>query len=1036
MRTLHSLAAVASSIGWLAIAAPPVAAMSDVTPTRVHGSNPGHHLANNRLSTASPAGAVHEPPALSAWQQEQNRTITGTVADKVTGELLTNAQIRLVGTTTGTTARTTGQFTITVPGRTVSLQVRSIGYKPMTIEVPMSQSTVRVLLERDNFRLEEVVVSGQATGMERKNLATAVGTVSDEDLARVPAASVDRALTGKVTSAHVSENSGAPGGGSIVRIRGVTTIIGNFTPLYVVDGVVVSDVQLGTGTNYLTEAVRNQLVPQVDNQDNGANRIADLNSYDIEKVEVLKGAAAAAIYGSKASNGVILITTKRGRAGAVQFGVTQRFGVSKLSHKFGIRCFTTADEAVSVFGEAARASWKPVCNDLEEQLYGQKAGAYETSINMRGGSDATRFFASVLNKHDGGIMPNTSADKRSLRINVDQNIGTRITLGLNSELVQTNRKPGVTQNENNGLAIPSALGYSGGSWLDLRQLPDGTYPRNPLGSNNPFQTADLFQNSEDVNRGIISARLQAQLWKTEKQSLQLSVIAGGDQFTQKNQVLAPPELYALEGVGLPGSSVLGWAQSTNRNLNAYLVHNYNLSAGTATGQIGTQSEWVDLDANYTLTQGLIGGLTNIDRGLAVRVQQNRQRVRDQGFFAQEELLLFDERLLLTGGIRADRSTNNADPAKLFFYPKASVSYRLPRLPSAISEFKLRLAVGESGNQPRYGQKFTELTATNLGGTVPTSQIAGPAGAPDLRPERQRELEGGFDATMLHERLNLEATFYQKSINDLLQQRTLSPGTGFTQLTFNGGSLRTRGIELAANIVAFENADWNWRTRAAISGSRCTITGLNVPAYGSTAFLNGNTFGRIFTEVGKSCTQITGNDTLPTGKTQPNVLLADANPDYNWSWSHDIGYKRFHLNGMVDGQKGGAIMNLTELLYDLTGISPDQITPRSSGELTGNQRAATFGRTARTYVQDISYVKLREVALSYDVPGAYLQKLIAGGTSARLSVSGRNLLVFTKYRSTGDPEVNQVSRSAAGGAPWDLWPYPPSRTFWLSMDLSF
>ncbi|NUP71468.1 MAG: hypothetical protein HOQ16_09655, partial [Gemmatimonadaceae bacterium] len=231
-------------------------------------------------------------------------------------------------------------------------------------------------------------------------------------------------------------------------------------------------------------------------------------------------------------------------------------------------------------------------------------------------------------------------------------------------------------------------------------------------------------------------------------------------------------------------------------------------------------------------------------------------------------------------------------------------------------------------------------------------------------------------------------------------------------------------------------DFNWRFRAAVSGSRCTITALDVPAYGSTAFLNGNTFGRIFTEVGKSCTQITGNDTTADGKKVGNMPLGDANPDYNWSWSHDVGYKRFHLTGMLDGQKGGQIMNLTQILYDLTGISPDQITPLKPGELTGNQRAATFGRTARTYIQDISFVKLRELSLSYDVPAALLKSMFSQSSAARLSVSGRNLMTWTKYRSTGDPEVNQVSRSAAGGVPWDLWSYPPSRTYWLSVDLSF
>ncbi|MFN8573886.1 MAG: SusC/RagA family TonB-linked outer membrane protein [Gemmatimonadaceae bacterium] len=1002
------------------------------------------------LATATPANAAvvrHHPDLPGAAVAFQTRTITGSVTDSVSGEPLAAGQIRVVGTTMGALIRADGKFTLNVPLGAVSLQFRALGHRPQTVEVPAGQNTVNVALGRDNFRLQEVVISGQATGMEKKNLATAVGTVDADELGQVPAASIERSLQGKITGARITDNSGAPGGGSIVRIRGVTTIIGSFTPLYVVDGVVVSDAQLATGTNFLTEAVRGRLAPTTDNQDNGANRIADLNPYDIEKVEVLKGAAAAAIYGSKASNGVILITTKRGQTGQTKFGVTQRFGTAQLSHKYGMRCFTSADEAVSVFGEVARAQFQPRCLDWEDMLYGDAAPSNETSVNMRGGSDNTRYFASVLNKHDTGIMPNTGADKRSLRMNIDQEVNARTTLSLNGEFAQTIRNPGVTQNENNGLAIPSALGYAGASWLDLRKKADGTFPRHPFNANNPFQTAELFKNRENVNRSIISARLQAQLWTTPKQSLRLTVSGGRDQFTQKNNVIAPPGLYALEGVALPGSSVLSYAQNLNQNINAYLVHDYHFGGSNlATGQIGVQSEGVDLDASYSLTQGLIGGLTNIDKGLATRVEQNRLRVRDQGFFGQEEVLLFNERLLLTAGVRADRSTNNSDVSKLYVYPKGSVSYRFPNLTKQISELKLRLAVGESGNQPRYGQKFTELTATNIGGQVPTSQIAGGAAAPDVRPERQQEIEGGFDATLFNNRVNIEATGYQKSISDLLQQRTLAPGTGFGILTFNGGNLRTRGIELAANLVALETRNWNWRTRASVTGSRCTITALSVPAYGSTAFLNGNTFGRIWTEVGGSCTAIRGNDTLSDGSTKANMPIDDANPDYNWSWSHDIGYKNFHLTGLMDGQKGGALVNVTQLLYDLTGISPDQIKPCKSasdpgcvektGSVTGAMRAASFGRTARTYIQDISYVKLREVTLSYDVPRSMLAKFWSRSTNAKISVSGRNLLVLTDYRSTGDPEVNQVSRSAAGGAPWDLWAYPPSRSFWLSIDLGF
>jgi TonB-linked SusC/RagA family outer membrane protein len=986
-------------------------------------------------------------PAVPAVDREmrQARTISGTVVDSVSGEPLSTGQVLVVGTTIGTAVRADGKFTLEVPLRAVTLQIRSIGHKPRTVDVPANQNAVTIALERDNFRLQEVVVSGQATGIEKKNLATAISTVSADELAQVPTPSIERDLEGKVPGAHISENSGAPGGGSIVRMRGVTTIIGAFQPMYVIDGVIVSNVQLATGTNAFTTANGNTLAPQTENQDNGANRIADINPYDIETVEVLKGAAASAIYGSKASNGVIILTTKRGQAGATQFTVTQRVGMSQLSHKYGVRCFHSAAEAASVFGDLALTSWTPNCYDIEQQLYGQAAPSTETSLGMRGGTGATRYFASFLDGHDGGIMPNSSADKKSLRVNVDQNIGSKAVLSIGSELVISQRNPQITQNENNGLSITSAPAY-GVSWLDLRRQADGTYPHDPFNQNNPFQTAALFVNREDVNRGIVSARLQWELYTTDRQSLKLSVNGGGDAFTQQNKVIEPPELYATQGQGLPGSSLVGNAVNQNTNLNTNLVHKYQLpGGGTATSQVGMELESVDLNQSYTLSQGLIGGLTNINDGLAVRVQQLRQRVRDQGFFAQEEVLLMNEKLLLTAGMRADRSTNNANSDKLFYYPKASVSYRMPNLTSLIDELKLRLAMGESGNQPQYGQKFTELNTSNLGGVVPTSTIGGSAGAPDLRPERQREIETGFDATVLHSRVNVEATVYEKDISDLLLQRTLVPSTGLSELTFNGGQMRTRGLELAATIIAVQRAQWNWTTRGTLSGDRCIIMSLPVPAFVPAQFIGDRKHGEGFIEPGKSCTQIIGNDTLGSepgdaklGPLGTEVLrqTGDAAPRYNWSWSNDVRWKDFSLSFLFDGQKGGTMVNLTQRLYDASGTSPDQVTPLHPGWLTGDQRYALSNKTDRIMDQDVSYVKLREVTLSYTIPRQFVDRWGVGAHSARISLSGRNLLTFTNYQSTGDPEANQVSKSMAGGIPWDLWAYPPSRTYWLTVNLGF
>lgn len=983
----------------------------------------------------------------SRGAERQTRAIVGQVVDSVSSAPLSSGQVAVVGTTIGTLVREDGTFRLVVPARAVSLLIRNIGYTPRTVAVPLGQDTVRILMARDNFKLSEVVITGQATGVEKRNVANSITTVDAQQLSEVHAATVERALEGKVPGAHISENSGAPGGGSIVRMRGVTSIIGAFTPLYVVDGVIVSDATLGTGTNAILGANGTAISPTKDNQDNGANRIADLNPNDIESVEVLKGASASAIYGSKASNGVIVITTKHGSVGKPEFTLSQQVGVSKLSHKFGSRCFSR-DEAIAAFGQVAADNYVPgVCHDFEQELYGGSPLSSESSLGMNGGSETTQYFTSLLWSHDGGIIPNSDADKQALRVNLNQAVGARVNASLNAQGIHSRRDPSITQNENVGASLPSGFGYGGASWIDLQQQPDGTYPKNPFANNNPFQTAALFKNREDVWRGIVSGRLSVDMLRSDHQSLQLLLNGGGDFFTQKNDVYAPPELYSEQISGLPGSAALSYGDSRNTNLNANLVDILHFGEkGTATSQVGIQRETQDLQVSRTLARGLSGSLDNVDAGLSTRAEEQRLRVRDVGFFAQEEVLMLDERLLLTLGARADQSSNNADASKLFYYPKGSVSYRFPNPLPWLNELKLRLAVGESGNEPLYGQKFTELATGNLNGQFPTQTIEGVTGASDLRPERQREIETGFDAAMFGSRAHLEFTVYDKKVTDLLLQRTLAPVTGFTQLVFNGGSLRTRGMEIAATVLPIQRSHLEWSVTGTFAMNRCKMLSLPVPAFAPTSFLNSATFGETFIETGKSCTQLVGNDSLgaepgdsklgPLGS--PIVRpLADANPKFNASLSNQLDIKPFRLYFLLDGQKGGALLNATELEYDFSQTSPDYSKPRHPGDLTGEQRAAAFSKTARVYLQDASYLKLREVKLSYDVPQSLVQRI--GGSRARslrLSLSGRNLLTFTSYQSTGDPENNQIARSASAGVPWDIWAYPPSRTYWFSVDVGF
>ncbi|MEP7345029.1 MAG: SusC/RagA family TonB-linked outer membrane protein [Gemmatimonadaceae bacterium] len=998
----------------------------------------------------------------------QTRTISGKVTDSVTTEAVVAGQVSVQGTPIVVTIRTDGTFIVSVPERAVLLVVRSIGFKSKGLNVPAGQNTVQFRLAKDLFRLETVVVTGQATGVERVNLANAVATVSADQLVTTPTASIENALQGKVTGADINANNGAPGGGNIVRMRGVTSVIGSFQPLYVVDGVIVSNAEIGRGTNLLTRAFTSQgIVPTTDNQDNAINRIADLNPNDVENIEVLKGAAASAIYGSKASNGVILISTKRGKRGPTQFSLLQRFGQSTISNKYGTRCFKTADEAQAVFGGAAGAQWTAnggasgKCHDFEDELYGRAALGRETSGSASGGNDNFRYFGSLLIKHDAGIMPRTFADKQSLRMSLEQIVGSKLTLTFSADVLHNANDRGLSNNENNG-APPQAAYSSMPSFIDYRGVcPDGsrvTDPGNPCDGvtfastapyafSNPFQTVALLVNKESVWRTIGSGRLNWNVMTTPRHTVRLTANGGGDVFTQKNSVYSPPEMQFEQTRGIPGTSATGFGQSQNFNLNGNVVYTFTAPNGTtATTQGGIQYETQDLDRSNNLANNLVGGQFNVQSGTVISVQQYRERARSLGYFAQEEFLTFSDRLLLTVGGRADRSSDNSHPTKLYFYPKGSISYRLPST-KLFSELKLRAAVGQSGNLPSYGQKFTELRPANIGGLA-ISSIAPIVADTGLRPERQTEYEAGVDATMWNGRANLEVTGYQKNVKDLLLTKTLVPTAGFAQLVYNGPEIRNRGIEVALNVFPIQTRDFAWNTRGTVHRNRCTVVAGLPNAFQPISFFNFAQFGTTELQDGHSCTQVIANDTLgrlgandtkrPDG-TAGHIgevvsrKIGDNSPDWRGGWFNELTYKRAKLSVLLERQMGGLITNFSRYTYDAVGTSKDEVA-KQSGVPTGADRVSSNAALGSA-TWDASYLKLREASLSVDLPKAMATRFWNGARYVRLSVNGRNLYTWSKYKKVGyDPEVQQVARSLAAEMSWELWAYPATRSFYFTIDL--
>ncbi|MGH7713511.1 MAG: TonB-dependent receptor plug domain-containing protein, partial [Gemmatimonadaceae bacterium] len=292
--------------------------------------------------------------ASASLEAQQTRTITGVLRDSLGGTPLPAGSVTVRGTTLGANVRADGQFTLTnVPAAAVTLVARSLGYKRREVDVPAGTNNVTVALERDVLRIDQVVITGQATTIERRSAPNAIATVDAAELAAVPTVSVEQQLVGKVAGADIQQNSGAPGGGVQVRLRGVTSVNADAQPLYVVDGAIVSDIAIPSNQNAVTNAAGGS--NSASNQDAQVNRIADLNPNDIESIEILKGASASAIYGGRASNGVVIITTKRGRTGAASVSFRQRLGFAQTANRLGTRRFNTAAEVDDAFGAGTAA---------------------------------------------------------------------------------------------------------------------------------------------------------------------------------------------------------------------------------------------------------------------------------------------------------------------------------------------------------------------------------------------------------------------------------------------------------------------------------------------------------------------------------------------------------------------------------------------------------------------------------------------------------------------------------------------------------
>lgn len=987
------------------------------------------------------------------WYQAeaQDRNISGRVTDRATGQGLPGVTVLAKGTTVGTSTNSDGAFSISVPANATRLVFSFIGYVAQERSIE-NASTVDIALATDVKQLDEVVVNGLASTVKRSNLANAVTTVSGAELyGSTRPATVDAALNGKVVGANINSTSGAPGGGVSVQLRGISTITGNVQPLYVIDGVYAVSQEVGNGAGSAAFSGASSGTGRT-TQDNGTNRISDLNPADIESVEILKGPSAAAIYGQRANAGVIIIKTKRGTAGQTRVNLSQDLGFQRIRHYIGHSDFNLA-KVQSVYGpgsdlEAAFNAANGQTYDYEREVFGNTGFMRNTNVSISGGNERTKFYAAGSSTLETGIVKKTDYRRNSVRLNLDQKIGSRIDLGVNTGYYNSTNRRSFFGNDNNGVSVGYNL-LSIPSFVNLHADPvTGIYPNSPVTGDNPLAIVDRAINQEVTNRVTTASTATLRILDQENSSLRLTAQGGIDYAGSNAQLALPSDLQSQVSAANPGVARVAKNQFFNYNLSTFLIYDWKVGALALTSQVGATRLGLNTQLQYSQGQNLAPGPLQPDRGTIITQQTSIQDETDVGYIAQQEVN-FKDIVIATGGVRFDKSSRNGDPQKLYAFPKASLAINFAKLDGFtidnVNLIKLRGAYGETGNPAFFGGTFSPLSTISTGGRVgllPSTLVGNPA----IGPERATELELGLDLGFFNGRVTFEGSVYNKKVIDVIYPFVLAPGTGVSQVrAYPVGDLRNRGLELSLGLVPVQTENFRWTSTTQFWLNRSLVTRLIVPiANLSPGF--GAGYGTTYLAQGESPTQWYGR---PSVTDNPFLLTryGDAQPTFQMSYLNSFNiFKNFDVSFLLHWKQNSYTSNLTVTNQDGFGTSPDYDVPftytdkngasvtQPLGVVRGNG-LGPFSNNASYYIQNSGYVRLREVSIYYTLPASLRTSLFSNFVQTlRVGASANNLVTWTKYQGY-DPEVSNFG-STNTQAQVDVVGYPSTRRFWFNINIGF
>jgi TonB-dependent SusC/RagA subfamily outer membrane receptor len=824
----------------------------------------------------------------------------------------------------------------------------------------------------------------------------------------------------------------------------------------------------------------------VSSQDQTVNRLADINPNDIENIEVLKSAAATAIYGSRATNGVVVITTKRGRAGAARYNITSRVGSQQATRLLGSRHFASYDAVKPYLGTSvhadsiAKANCNPACPwyDWQGDLYNNHNPAFENVLSSSGGINNTRFFASLNDRQNPGTQQNSGARLTSGRLNLDQTIGDKFTVSGSVNFSHNLTQDGIGNNDNAGISPIYTFGYAPAIY-DLQKTDPLTgrpvfmwMNGGGTGTVNLFDLVHSITNAEDTWRQIGNIRLGYSPITTVHNTVQLTYIGGVDRFQFEGNQYSPNFMQYEAADGFLGTSQVNTTGSRNINQSINAVWTFNPGVkwlSSAQTSVGGTYETQKVRSYFVRQRGLTPTRLIANGGTDILTSDNIQEFRDQSHYINEQVIAFDEKLALSVGVRADRGSANGDRGTYYSFPKYSASYRfvepLSFLTSKIDEVKFRASYGQSGNRPNYGVRDITIASGGVIGGAATLVAAGTVGNPTIKPEVMNETELGLDAALFRGRVSIEASKYERVIKDLLVNYPLAPSSGLGTQQINGGQMSTRGIEAGLSLVPISTRNVEWTLRTTYQHNVQYIDKLSVPAFAAPNSF-GVSYGRNRIAVGTRPTLIWGNvpfscintsdasgklvvgtgsdgkpchriypgDAAVAGSTVRDSIIADANPRSQTSFLNTFRFKAITLTALVDWRVAGYTSDMTKNLYDEGGNSRDydEASPDAKQTL-GKFRYGNFSAgNISPYVDLGSYLKLREVNVSFQAPKRWAQ--LAHAADMRIAVQGRNLGMKSNYWSF-DPEFNNFGNQNFNRF-IDLAPYPSNRQFFFSIDLGY